>query len=104
MVAITPRTPVATITAVATITPITAVTRAAAPEAAAIAEAVVTVAPLVALLHHDRGTILMRLDAHRHEADHVFAETHLTLHLAHRRMRRIDIEQGGMGFAVFADL
>ena len=45
----------------------------------------------------------MLLDADGDEADHVFAQPHLTLHLGDRRVRRVDIEEREMRLAVLAD-
>jgi len=46
----------------------------------------------------------MFIDAQRQEADDIGGNAHLAFHLGNCFMRRVDVYQGEMGFAVFLDL
>ena len=79
--------------------------RPAAVEAAAVAaEATVARSAVVAvtLLQHRRRAFFERIDAERHEAEDVFVDAHLALHLGDRGRRRVDVEQREVGLAVLA--
>src|SRR5215210_4083262 len=56
-----------------------------------------------ALPHHCRWSFLERVYAHGHESNDIFIDRHLPFHLGDRGRRRIDVEQGIVGLAIFLD-
>src|SRR4051812_1779113 len=80
----------------------------AAAEAAAVATGTSTrtigaVVVAVTLLQHGGRAFLELVDAHRHEAQDVFIDAHLALHLGDGRGRGVDVEQAVVGLAVLLD-
>src|SRR5262249_21708589 len=56
-----------------------------------------------ARLHDGRGAFLERVDAHGEEAQHILIDAHGALHLAHRGMRRLDVEEDVVALAILLD-
>ena len=69
----------------------------------AIAAALIAIAVAIGLAHHRRGAFLVRIDAHRYVAQHVFVQALLPLDLGQRGGRGVELEQGEMRLAVLAD-
>src|SRR5271156_2865104 len=89
--------PIAAIRTVATLRTIGTAAPRATPPAAFLAVAV------VALAQHRRRAGLVRLDAQRHETDHVLVEAELALEFDDRRRRRVDVQKREIRLTVLFD-
>src|SRR5690606_3947297 len=89
--------PVAAVAAISAVTPVATIP-AVTPVAAIPAVA------LVALLHLDRGAVLVGVHLHRHDAHDVVVEPGEALHLLHRGRGRVGAEIGIVTLAVLVDL
>src|SRR5271156_3695578 len=88
--------PIATIRTVAAI-------RTSGTVAARAATAAFLAVAVVALAQHRRRAGLVRLDAQRHETDHVLVEAELALEFDDRRRRRVDVQKREIRLTVLFD-
>src|SRR5690606_37481267 len=75
----------------------------AAKAAAITATTTFTALVAVTLLHHCRRAFFQLVHAHGHEAQNVFIDAHLALHLGNGSSRSFDVEQRVMRLAVLAN-
>jgi hypothetical protein len=100
----TARTTIATRSPVPTIAAVTASTISTVAPITVAAVSITALATVIATFHHRRLALIGLIDADSNKANNVRGEAHLPLHLSDRGVRRVNIHEGEVSFAIFPNL